>query len=91
MHALTAGAIGTMTLAIMTRATLGHTGRPLAADDATVWIYGLVQSGTLLRVLAPALPIDYGLALDLAAVLWAGAFVLFSLHYGPMLVRAGPA
>ena len=45
MHALTAGAIGTMTLAIMTRATLGHTGRALAADGATVWIYGLVQAG----------------------------------------------
>ena len=45
MHALTAGAIGTMTLAIMTRATLGHTGRSLAADITTVWIYGLVQAG----------------------------------------------
>ena len=39
MHALTAGAIGTMTLAIMTRATLGHTGRALTADGTTVWIY----------------------------------------------------
>jgi uncharacterized protein involved in response to NO len=36
LHALTAGAIGTMTLAVMTRATLGHTGRPLTADRATV-------------------------------------------------------
>ena len=89
MHALTAGAIGTMTLAIMTRATLGHTGRALTADGTTVWIYGLVQAGTLLRVLAPALPIDYGLALDIAALLWAGAFALFSLRCGPMLARAG--
>lgn len=91
MHALTAGAIGTMTLAIMTRATLGHTGRPLVADITTVWIYGLVQAGALIRVLATALPIDYGVALDIAALLWAGAFVLFSLHYGPMLVRSAPA
>ncbi|MFZ1427115.1 MAG: NnrS family protein [Geminicoccaceae bacterium] len=88
MHALTAGAIGTMTLAIMTRATLGHTGRDLSADGTTVWIYGLVQAGALLRVLAPALPRHYALALDLAAFLWAAAFVLFALHYGPMLVRA---
>ncbi len=91
MHMLTAGAIGTMTLAIMTRATLGHTGRALTADGPTVWIYGLVQAGALLRVLAPALPNQYGLALDLAASLWAGAFVLFALHYGPMLGRAGRA
>lgn len=91
MHVLTAGAIGTMTLAIMTRATLGHTGRPLAADAATLWIYGLVQAGALLRVLAPVLPLHYGLALDLAALLWAGAFLLFAHHYGPMLVRAGHA
>jgi uncharacterized protein involved in response to NO len=88
MHGLTAGAIGTMTLAIMTRATLGHTGRALAADGATVWIYGLAQLGTLFRVLGPALPIDYGLALDLAALLWGSAFVLFSVHYCPMLIRA---
>lgn len=91
MHALTAGAIGTMTLAIMTRATLGHTGRTLAADATTIWIYGLVQAGALLRVLAPALPHHYGLALDLAGLVWAGAFVLFAFHYGPMLGRAGRA
>ncbi len=89
MHALMAGAIGTMTLAIMTRVTLGHIGHPLAADAATVWIYGLVQAGA--RLLAPALPHQYGLTLDLAALLWAGAFLLFALHYGPMLVRAGRA
>ena len=90
MHALTAGAVGTMTLAMMTRATLGHTGRALTADVATVWIYGLAQVGALFRVLAPALPIDHGVAMAMAALLWGGAFVVFSVHYGPMLVRAGP-
>src|SRR5690606_41360577 len=58
VHALGAGAMGAMTLAVMTRATRGHTGRPLEADRATVLIYILVHSGALLRVIAPLLPFD---------------------------------
>jgi hypothetical protein len=53
LHALTAGAIGTMTLAVMTRATLGHTGRVLAAGAMTSAIYALVTAAALLRVAAP--------------------------------------
>ncbi|MFO1048477.1 MAG: NnrS family protein [Geminicoccaceae bacterium] len=88
LHALSAGAIGTMTLAIMTRATLGHTGRALAADRTTVAVYALVQAGALLRVVAPALPSPYEATLGLAALLWGGAFVLFVARYGPLLVEA---
>jgi uncharacterized protein involved in response to NO len=87
LHALTAGAIGTMTLAVMTRATLGHTGRPLHAGPATVAIYLLVTVGALLRLLAPALPMPYLGALTLAAALWCGGFLLYLVVYGPMLVR----
>ena len=85
-HALTAGAIGTMTLAIMTRASLGHTGHRLSASSATVMIYAAVISGALMRVIAPALPIDYGLSLVVAALLWGGAFAMFALVYGPLLL-----
>lgn len=88
LHALTAGAIGTMTLAIMTRATLGHTGRALIADRLTVAIYALVQAGALVRVTAPVLPFDHAAALATAALLWGGAFLLFVGRYGPIL--AGP-
>ena len=91
LHALTAGAIGTMTLAIMTRATLGHTGRALAADRATVALYAMVQLGAALRVLAPVLPVDYRTVLSLAALLWGGAFMVFVGHYGPMLLGPRPA
>jgi uncharacterized protein involved in response to NO len=49
IHALTAGAIGTMTLAVMTRATRGHTGRALSADRTTVAIYFLVNIAALVR------------------------------------------
>jgi uncharacterized protein involved in response to NO len=85
-HALTAGAVGTMTLAIMTRASLGHTGHALHAGPATVLIYAGVVGGALLRVATPALAIDPIVSLSVAALLWGGAFVLFVLMYGPMLL-----
>ncbi|MFA7439991.1 MAG: NnrS family protein [Sphingomonadaceae bacterium] len=87
MHALSAGAMAVMTLAVMTRATRGHTGRPLRADAATVAIYLLVNIGALLRVTAPWLPIPYLPSLHLSGTLWGGAFLLFAFVYGPMLLR----
>lgn len=90
MHALSAGAMASMTLAVMTRATRGHTGRPLEADGWTIVIYLLVHIGALLRVTAPWLPIDYLLAMRVAGGLWSGAFVLFLLVYGPMALRPPP-
>lgn len=90
LHALSVGAVGTMTLAVMTRATLGHTGRPLAADGATVAIYALVAAAAVLRVLSP-LAGGYALILtSLAGLAWSGAFATFALHYGPYLVRPAP-
>jgi uncharacterized protein involved in response to NO len=91
IHALTAGAVGTMTLAVMTRATRGHTGRPIVADHATIAIYLLVTVGAVLRVLAPFADELYVLLLVAGGVVWSAAFALFVLAYGPMLVsrRAG--
>ena len=54
VHALTTGAIGVMTLAVMTRASLGHTGRPRHAGPATVCIYLLVTVAALVRVFGPS-------------------------------------
>ncbi len=81
LHALTVGAIGTMTLAVMTRATLGHTGRPLVAGYGTVTIYLLVTIAALLRLLAPLGGSEYLLIMDLAGAAWSGAFGLFVLLY----------
>lgn len=86
LHALTAGAAGVMTLAVMTRATLGHTGRPLHADGATAAIYVLVNVGAATRVAAPYLPIDYAAASAIAGAIWGGAFALFAVVYGRYLV-----
>lgn len=87
IHALTAGAVGTMTLAVMTRATRGHTGRPIVADGATVAIYALVTLGALLRVTAPFLGEAFAPTLIAGGVLWSAAFAVFVVVYGPMLVK----
>lgn len=85
IHALTAGAMGTMILAVMTRATLGHTGRELKAGPATSLLYLLITIGAALRVAAPTGIVDYTLGMEVAALAWAGAFLLFLVAYGPML------
>jgi len=88
IHALTAGAFGVMTLAVMTRASRGHTGQPLAADAITTAIYTLVTLGAALRVLAPFWPSEYAVLLTASALLWTSAFALFAFAYGPLLTRA---
>lgn len=90
IHALTAGAMGTMILAVMTRATLGHTGRELRANGPTILIYALITAGAVLRVAAPVSQLDYMLAMRLSALAWAGAFIGFLLVYGPILFRRRP-
>jgi uncharacterized protein involved in response to NO len=87
IHALTAGAIGTMILAVMTRATLGHSGRTLSADAATRTIYALVSIAALSRVVA-AFSGNWMIPfLDISAAFWIGAFGLFILRFGPMMLR----
>ena len=85
IHALTAGAMATMILAVMTRATLGHTGRELRASPATVVLYLLVTIGALLRVTTPLGLIDYTLGMEVSAVAWGSAFLIFLFAYGPIL------
>jgi uncharacterized protein involved in response to NO len=88
LHALTAGAIGTMTLAVMTRASLGHSGRALTAGRGTVAIYALVTLAALLRLAAPFGAGQYLVLLCLAGAAWSGAFGLFVALYAPVLMRA---
>jgi uncharacterized protein involved in response to NO len=86
IHALTAGAIGTMTLAVMTRATRGHTGRELAADIATDLIFVLVTLAAVTRVAAAFWTGSMMPLIVASAVLWVGAFLIFVTAYGPMLL-----
>ena len=88
VHALTTGAAGAMTLAVMTRASLGHTGRERHAGPGTVVMYMLVNLGALLRVVGPATNLPIHLVLGLAAACWSGAYLLFAVIYGPFLFRS---
>jgi uncharacterized protein involved in response to NO len=87
LHALTVGAIGTMTLAIMTRATLGHTGRQLSASKATSALYIAITISALCRVCAAFYTDIHAELLIGAAAAWILAFTLFVAVYGPMHLR----
>lgn len=91
LHALTAGAIGTMTLAVMSRAALGHTGRALIVNNWMVLAYILVSVGTVLRLIVPVvLPSYYNEGMLLAGVAWAMALALFAIIYWPVLTKPSP-
>ncbi len=87
-HALTAGAIGGMTIGMMTRTTRGHTARPLLADRFDVASYACILIAALVRVAVPLVApgATVGAAL-LSGWLWACGFALFTLRYAPMLLR----
>ena len=87
-HALTVGAIGGLTLGMMTRTSRGHTARPLVADGFELTCFLLVQAAALVRVFGGlALPVLYAASIQLSALLWAAAFGLFALRYWPVLTR----
>jgi uncharacterized protein involved in response to NO len=87
VHGLTAGAIGTMTLAVMTRATRGHTGRPLRADAGTTAVFVLVTISAVARIAASVWVEGYDLLIWIAGTAWIAAFGSFLALYGPMLLR----
>lgn len=86
-HVWMAGAIGLMTLAVMTRATLGHTGQALTAGRGTVAIYLCLTGAVLARLLAGIAVLDAGMLYNVSAVFWIAAFGGFALLYGPLLLR----
>jgi len=87
IHAWTTGAVGTMTLAIMTRASLGHTGRVLAAGPLTHGIYAAIVMAAVLRIAAAVLPDATTALLQAAGAAWVAAFWMFAAGYGPLLMR----
>jgi uncharacterized protein involved in response to NO len=88
VHAWTAGTIGLMTLAVMTRATRGHTGNALTASPGTTALYLAIISAALVRIAAALLPDAAPLLLQISGALWVAGFALFVALYGPMLTRA---
>ncbi len=87
-HALTVGAIGGLTLGMMTRTARGHTGRPLIADGFEISAFLLIQVAAVVRVFGGiASPELYLVSVPLSALLWAAAFGLYTVRYWPVLTR----
>ncbi|SIT02217.1 uncharacterized protein involved in response to NO [Roseivivax lentus] len=86
-HLWMGGAIGLMTLAVMTRATLGHTGLALRAGAGTVAIYAALLLAVLLRVVAGAWPAAAPALHAVSGGAWVAAFAGFAVFYGPALLR----
>ena len=88
-HALTVGAVGMLTIGMMTRTARGHTARPLRADGFDVACYVLILAAALVRVGAPLAGASWlAASWTVSAALWSAGFGLYALRYGPMLCRA---
>ncbi|MDZ7713814.1 MAG: NnrS family protein [Rhodovibrio sp.] len=87
LHALTAGAMGVMPAAVMTRATLGHTGRALTAGAGSAVLFALVALAAGLRVAAPMTGVWYLDLLALSALAWIAGFGLYVALYAPLQLR----
>lgn len=88
IHTLSTGAMATMILAVMSRASLGHTGRPLEATRTTAASYVLVTVAAIARVSAGLVVGEQQTMLAVAGAAWIGAFGLFLLQYVPILCSA---
>lgn len=87
LHALGAGAIGTMILAVATRVTVAHTGRPLRLLPGAIWVYAAILVAGVLRLLTALQWLPLIVGLWSAAAAWILAFGVFLLCYLPVLVR----
>lgn len=91
LHALTAGGIGGMIVAVASRAARGHAGLPLRASRVTIMAYALIFGGAVLRVAfalaAPLLGDGSRMGLLGAGTLWALGWVVFGVEHAPMLLR----
>jgi uncharacterized protein involved in response to NO len=86
IHAWTSGGIGLMTLAVMTRASRGHSGRPLTAPLGTVLVYAAITAAALLRIAAALLPEEMLVLLGLSGLSWCLGFLGFALLYARILL-----
>lgn len=86
LHGLTAGTMGMMILGVMSRAALGHSGRPLVPSRLTIVAYGMVGLGALMRMVLPILAPDLP-AIEAAGLLWSGGFLAFIIAYWKVLTQ----
>lgn len=88
LHALTVGGVGVLTLGMMARVAIGHTGRPMQAHQLMGWAFSLVVMAAVVRGVLPLFfPTRYALWIDVAGGLWLLAFLPFFIIYYPILTR----
>lgn len=88
VHALTVGAIGGLTLGMMTRTARGHTARPLLADGWELTCFLLIQAAALVRVFGGMVSATLYLpSIQVSGVLWGLAFGIYAVRYWPVLTR----
>jgi uncharacterized protein involved in response to NO len=87
LHVATAGCIGSMTLAVMTRATRGHTGLELHASRTTIASYSAMVVAGAVRPMTAVVPDITAEIIELAGAMWIAAFVLYVFEYGPVLLN----
>lgn len=89
LHAFTAGAIGTLTLGMMARVSLGHTGRMLEPAKIVHLAFGLITLSAAIRVCWPiVMPGSYATAILVSGLFWMAAFAIFVLIYAPILIQS---
>ncbi len=89
LHAFTAGAIGTLTLGMMARVSLGHTGRMLEPAKIVHLAFGLITLSAAIRVCWPiVMPGSYSTAILVSGLFWMAAFAIFVLIYAPILIQS---
>jgi len=89
MHIVTIGTFGTMIIAMMSRVSLGHTGRTLCANSWISFSFLLLLNSMLFRVFLPTMgwiKIGY----NVAAISWCLGFIIYLVNYGPMLLKSRP-
>ncbi|THV20175.1 NnrS family protein [Peteryoungia ipomoeae] len=90
IHAWTTGGIGVVTLAVMTRATRGHTGQALTSPRSTTWlVYAPIVLSAVLRIFVALSPQHTMLLLPIAALAWIVAFLSYIAFYMPLIARKG--
>jgi len=91
MHAVTVGVLGINTLGMMSRVTLGHTGRPRVATRGLAFAFAAISGAAAVRVFGPSvLPGSTMAMLHLSGALWTAAFAVFLWEHGSMWLRRRP-
>lgn len=89
LHAFTVGGIGVLTIGMMARVSLGHTGRAMKASNTIAIAFGLINIAALFRVILPTAIVSWSSVLIYCATLaWLAAFALFIFVYAPILTSA---